>query len=182
MLKILRGQGKAKVRQGKERQGIFLEDFKPRPFCAAPEVATNLALSLEQVCCTPSWWSCTEGPQKTWIKHFTGNLNQAFHREASNMNIWAQPWWLRALQMSGLAFEAPNAYFRDRFAPHSTPLNLLSAKALWLQLPWNRERSLQCRSGDAGARSHFTARHTRCLSPAQPFKKLPAPAPREAEG
>lgn len=29
-------------------------------------------LGTGAVCCTHSWWSCTEGPQETWMKHFTG--------------------------------------------------------------------------------------------------------------
>lgn len=121
----------------------------------------------------PGGTPAPEGFQKTWIKRFTW--------KASDMNIWVLHWWLTALKMLGLPFEALSAYFRDRFAPHSTALNLLSAKAVWLQFPWNRGRSLQWRPGDAGTRSHSTARHTRCLSSAQPFKKIPVPALSEAE-
>lgn len=154
---------------------FFLRDIKTWPFCTAPDVAPNMALS-------PGDWGSLLHTQLAELHRGTpGNLNEAFHRKASNMNIWVLHWWLIAFKMSALTFEALSAYFRDRFAPHSTPLNLLSSKALWLQLPWNRERSLQWRPGDAGTRSHFTIRQTHCLSPAQPFKKLPVPAPSEAE-
>lgn len=51
-------------------------------------------LETGAVCCTHSWWSCTEGPQETWIKHFTGkHLTWTFESctggsELSKCRVW----------------------------------------------------------------------------------------------